>query len=239
MANEDKFNGKAGFYNSRPLYPQECIDYLAQKFNLRADSVIADIGAGTGILTKPFLTVRGTVYAVEPNADMFFELCKNLSPYQNAICLKASAEATGIPPLSCDAAVVGTAFHWFDKDEFRIECKRILRNKKHVAILRIANNNESDKRIDEVKHYSMQDLNDAKAFFGTGFTEHIRFEYTQSFDEARYINDLLSSATAPLPNEANFDEYVSRCKNVFYKYFGNGHAELPFAVNCYIGRLDT
>ena len=55
MANEDKFNGKAGFYNSRPLYPQECIDYLAQKFNLRADSVIADIGAGTGILTKPFL----------------------------------------------------------------------------------------------------------------------------------------------------------------------------------------
>ena len=54
-----------------------------------------------------------------------------------------------------------------------------------------------------------------------------------------YINDLLSSATAPLPNEANFDEYVSRCKNVFYKYFGNGHAELPFAVNCYIGRLDT
>ena len=125
------------------------------------------------------------------------------------------------------------------KDEFRIECKRILRNKKHVAILRIANNNESDKRIDEVKHYSMQDLNDAKAFFGTGFTEHIRFEYTQSFDEERYINDLLSSATAPLPNEANFDEYVSRCKNVFHKYFGNGHAELPFAVNCYIGRLDT
>lgn len=126
-----------------------------------------------------------------------------------------------------------------EKAHIKRKDKRILRNKKHVAILRIANNNESDKRIDEVKHYSMQDLNDAKAFFGTGFTEHIRFEYTQSFDEARYINDLLSSATAPLPNEANFDEYVSRCKNVFYKYFGNGHAELPFAVNCYIGRLDT
>lgn len=168
MANENKFNGKAGFYNSRPLYPKECIDYLAQKFNLRADSVIADIGAGTGILTKPFLTVCGTVYAVEPNADMFFELCKNLSPYQNAICLKASAEATGIPPLFCDAAVVGTAFHWFDKDEFRIECKRILRNKKHVAILRIANNNESDKRIDEVKHYSMQDLNGCKGILRHG-----------------------------------------------------------------------
>ena len=169
----------------------------------------------------------------------FFELHKHLSLYKNAICLKASAEETGISSLSCDAAVVGTAFHWFDKDKFRIECKRILRNNKHVAILRIANNSESDKRIDAIKHYSMQDLNDAKAFFGTGFTEHIRFEYTQSFDEERYINDLLSSATAPLPNEANFDAYVSRCKNVFHKQFGNGPAELPFAVNCYIGRLDT
>lgn len=239
MANEDNFNGKAKFYNSRPLYPQECIDYLVEKFNLRVDSVIADIGAGTGILTKPFLAVCGTVYAVEPNADMFFELCKNLSPYQNAICLKASAEDTGIPPLSCDAAVVGTAFHWFDKDKFSTECKRILKNKKHVAILRIVNNSESDKRIDGIKHYSMHDLDDAKAFFGTGFTEHICFEYTQSFDEERYINNLLSSATAPLPNEANFDTYVSRCKRVFHKYFGNVLAELPFAVNCYIGSLDT
>ena len=43
MANEDNFNGKAKFYNSRPLYPQECIDYLVEKFNLRVDSVIADI----------------------------------------------------------------------------------------------------------------------------------------------------------------------------------------------------
>ena len=180
MAHKDIFNGKAKFYHSRPLYPQECIDYLVEKFNLREDSVIADIGAGTGILTKPFLAVCGTVYAVEPSADMFFELRKHLSPDKNAICLKTSAEETGIPPLSCDAVVIGTAFHWFDKDKFRTECMRILKNKKRAAILRIANNSESDKRIDEIKHYSMHDLNDAKEFFGTGFTEHIRFEYTQS-----------------------------------------------------------
>lgn len=55
MANENIFKGKAQFYNSRPTYPQECIDYLINKFSLNSDSVIADIGAGTGILTKPFL----------------------------------------------------------------------------------------------------------------------------------------------------------------------------------------
>ena len=55
MANENHFSGKAQFYNSRPTYPKECIDYLVNKFNLISNSVIADIGAGTGILTKLFL----------------------------------------------------------------------------------------------------------------------------------------------------------------------------------------
>lgn len=239
MANENHFNGKAQFYNSRPTYPQESIDYLSNIFKLNSKSVIADIGAGTGILTKPFLDIGCSVYAVEPNEDMFAELSKNFSQYENVIFLKTSAEKTNIPSLSCDAVVVGTAFHWFDKDKFCTECKRILRNNKYVAILRIANNTEADKRIEEIKHYSEQDLNEAKKFFDEGFLEHICFEYTQSFDEERYINNLLSSATAPLPNDTSFDEYVNKCKSVFKKHFGNGLAELPFVVNCYIGRLDT
>ena len=239
MTNEHKFNGKSQFYNSRPAYPQECIDYLISKFSLSSDSVIADIGAGTGILTKPFLDFGCSVYAVEPNKDMFFELTQNLSQYQNIKFFQNFAEKTDIPMFSCDAVVVGTAFHWFDKNKFHSECERILKNKKYIAILRISNNTEADKRIEEIKHYSEQDLNEAKEFFGAGFIEHVRFEYMQSFDEERFINNLLSSATAPLPNDANFNEYVTRCKNIFNKHFRNGIAELPFAVNCYIGRLDT
>ncbi len=239
MANEYNFNGKAQFYNSRPKYPQECIDYLINTFGLCSNSVIADIGAGTGILTKPFLELGCSAYAVEPNEDMFLELNKQLSRYTKVEFLKTSAEKTDIPSLSCDAVVVGTAFHWFDKDNFYAECRRILKNNKYVAILRIANNNEADKQIDKIKHYSEQDLNEVKQFFGDGFLEHMRFEYSQSFDEEKYINNLLSSATAPLPNDTNFDAYVNKCRNVFNKYFKNGLAELPFVVNCYIGRLDT
>ena len=239
MANEYNFNGKAQFYNSRPKYPQECIDYLINAFGLCSNSVIADIGAGTGILTKPFLEFGCLVYAVEPNEDMFLELNKQLSRFPKVEFLKTSAEKTDIQPLSCDAVVVGTAFHWFDKDKFHAECNRILKNNKNVAILRIANNTEADKQVDKIKHYSEQDLCEAKQFFGDGFLEHMRFEYSQSFDEERYINNLLSSATAPLPNDVSFDEYVNKCRNVFRKHFENDFAELPFVVNCYMGRLDT
>lgn len=238
MDNKIKFNGKAQFYNSRPTYPKECIDYLINKFNLTSNCVIADIGAGTGILTKPFLDFGCSVYAIEPNDDMFAELSRNLSNYQNIKCLNTSAEETELSSFSCDAVVVGTAFHWFDKDKFHTECKRILKNSKYVAVLRIANNTEADKRIDKIKHYTEQDLNEAKAFFGDGFLEHICFAYSQSFDEERYINHLLSSAAAPLPSDASFDEYVNKCRGVYRKHFENGIAELPFVVNCYIGRLE-
>ena len=74
MANEDNFTGKAKFYCGRPTYPKKCIDYLVNKFNLISKSVIADIGAGTGILTKPFLDLGCSAYAVEPNDDLLSEL---------------------------------------------------------------------------------------------------------------------------------------------------------------------
>ena len=239
MANEHNFSGKAQFYNSRPTYPLECIDYLVNKFGLSSNNVIADVGAGTGILTKPFLNMGCWAYAVEPNDDMFTELSKNLSQYSNVILLKTSAEKTEIPEDSCDAVVVGTAFHWFEKDKFREECNRILRGKKMVAILRISNNTDADKEIDKMRHYTEQDIQSAKEFFRDGFFEHIKFEYYEAFDENRFINNLLSSATAPLPSDARFDDYVEKCRTVYSKRFENGIAHLPFVVNCFVGSLDT
>lgn len=125
---------------------------------------------------------------------MFLELNKNLSSYSKVDFLNTSAEKTDISSHSCDAIVVGTAFHWFEKDKFRAECDRILKNERYIAILRICNNTDGDKKMDKINHHTEQDLEEAKAFFGSGFIEHVQFEYAESFDEERYINNLLSSA---------------------------------------------
>ena len=63
--------------------------------------------------------------------------------------------------------------------------------------------------------------------------QNLNTKYSQSFDEERYIKNLLSSVTAPLPNHARFDEYINKCKSVFNNHFESGIAELPFVVNCY------
>ncbi len=67
----ERFSGKVDDYaNYRPSYPKECTRFLQQYFNITEDSVIADIGSGTGILTKLLLDLDCEVVAVEPNDQM-------------------------------------------------------------------------------------------------------------------------------------------------------------------------
>lgn len=54
--NETKFNGKGEIYSRfRPSYPQEFIEYLYSEIDVTEKSVVADVGSGTGILTKQLL----------------------------------------------------------------------------------------------------------------------------------------------------------------------------------------
>ena len=54
----------------RPSYPPEIITLLEAECGLTSDSLIADVGFGTGLLTELFLKHGNSVLGVEPNADM-------------------------------------------------------------------------------------------------------------------------------------------------------------------------
>ena len=54
----------------RPGYPSEIIEVLRSECALKPGSVIADIGSGTGLLSRMFLENGNIVYGVEPNSDM-------------------------------------------------------------------------------------------------------------------------------------------------------------------------
>jgi len=64
----------------RPSYPLEIIEFLKGKKVLVEDTVIADIGSGTGILARVFLDKGNQVYGVEPNKDMREAAEKTLQP---------------------------------------------------------------------------------------------------------------------------------------------------------------
>src|SRR5687767_14690128 len=111
----------------RPHYPQEMFDFLSAEKIISENSVVADIGSGTGISSEPFLKMDMEVYAVEPNKEMREAAEKLLGHHQKFHSVNASAEKTELKDQSIDVIVAGQAFHWFDKEACKTEFKRILK----------------------------------------------------------------------------------------------------------------
>ena len=79
MNNTDRFTGKARAYaQGRPDYPASVVGLLTRE-SRRENPRLADIGSGTGILSRAMLERGWTVYGVEPNDDMRKEAEKRLS----------------------------------------------------------------------------------------------------------------------------------------------------------------
>lgn len=96
MSTKHKFDGRAGDYTvSRPNYSVEFIDHLYRQYGLSAESVIADIGSGTGKFSKHLLNRESKVYCVEPNRDMRLVAENELCKYANFHCVAVrSADTT-------------------------------------------------------------------------------------------------------------------------------------------------
>ena len=63
----------ASYEAARPEYPRAAVDWALEALN-PAFSFVADVGAGTGKLTRVLAATGAEVVAVEPDAEMATEL---------------------------------------------------------------------------------------------------------------------------------------------------------------------
>lgn len=109
-----RFSDRADVYAKyRPAYPPACIDFLTKQFLLTENSVVADIGSGTGLLSGLLIKKGCTVIGVEPNNDMRAQAEKELSN-DRFVSVDGTAESTHINDSSVDLVTVAQAFHWMD-----------------------------------------------------------------------------------------------------------------------------
>lgn len=243
--NEDKFSGKADDYDRyRPSYPSELVDWLFAKTNAKT---VADIGAGTGKFTKLLVPKAEKVIAVEPNDDMLKKLYRNVPTAQ---IIKAPAENTGIAEHSVDLVTAATAFHLFDEEEFKTECKRILAPNGRTAI--IFNSKITDDLIrerDEISriycgfkgHTGKRSDNERDAFLRNEYfseVEYTEFEQSVSYDEDGFVGNTLSRSYALRPDDIGYDGYVWELRQLFKKMNDFGSVELKYKVTCYLGRFE-
>ncbi len=234
----------------RPGYPGEVINFLQNECNLSKDSIIADIGSGTGIFTKLLLDKGYKVYAVEPNDDMQEAARQYLSYHKHFIPTAGSAETTTLPSNSIDLIVCAQAFHWFNNQKTQAEFKRILKDVGYAALIwnnRLAGVDDfsmayenilKQDSIDynKVNHRNISDI-DFKAFFKDGKYKTIKFPNVQVFDVDGLLGRAFSSSYVPAEGTEDSEKFRRLLKDIFAKYNQNGTVSFHYQTEIYLGAV--
>lgn len=121
MTTKDLFSGHASLYASfRPTYPTALFDYIDQ-FVPKKDRAW-DCATGNGQIAQHLATRYTEVIATDISKKQLANayLANNIH-YQ--IC---PAEKTSLPSQHVNLITVGQALHWFDREAFFSEAKRVL-----------------------------------------------------------------------------------------------------------------
>jgi SAM-dependent methyltransferase len=110
----------AEYERGRPGYPREVVEALALPDGAR----VADVGAGTGKLTRALAAAGLDVVAVEPLASMRDALRAAVPGVE---IVDGTAEALPLGDASVDAIASADAFHWFDGARAAPELARVLK----------------------------------------------------------------------------------------------------------------
>ncbi len=251
MKSTDKFTDKAEVYAKyRPNYPDEYIEYLITKAKLNEECMIADIGSGTGILSRQFIERGFTVIGVEPNDDMRTVAEQSLKRFSRFISIKATAENTTINNNSLDLVTVAQAFHWFNKKKFRLECQRILKQDGKVALVWNSRDGSSDlnkesaevcqKYCPNFKGFSggIEETPDVyQQFFKDGKYDYKNFRNDLQIDFNGFLGRYLSASYSPKKIDKEYTPFIAALSNLFEKYSENGKIVIQNNTRSYLGKV--
>src|SRR5437763_685461 len=101
-----RFSSRVDAYvKHRPRYPREILVALAEGCGFTTASIVADVGAGTGMSTELFLEHGNEVFAVEPNRAMREAGIQLLAASPCFHSVDGRAEATTLGDASVDFVV--------------------------------------------------------------------------------------------------------------------------------------
>jgi ubiquinone/menaquinone biosynthesis C-methylase UbiE len=244
----DKYSDRAEKYEkSRPEYPKEILTHL-KNYGYEKDSIMADIGSGTGKLSKIFLENDNKVYCVEPNENMrriADSLFKNFSNY---FSINGTAEKTGLKNNSIGFITVGQAFHWFDKEKALHEFKRILKNSGLLILIwnRIRSKTTFQKEFGSISNFCVKDnleivppniSGEEIVNIYSKYYKKIIIENSVNNNLSDTINGFFSAAYAPKEGTPEYEKILYKIEQIFEKHNNNGLVEFDYDTEIYIGKI--
>ncbi len=247
----ERFSGRVQAYVAyRPRFPRSIIPFLREHGALTDGAVVADIGAGTGMLAEIFLEAGHRVFAVEPNAEML-EACSELAAQHPALkVVQGSAEATTLPDASVDLIAVGRAMHWFDWARAHREFARILRPGGWVLVATSGHRDSGAAvseqlsailrkwRMDSAEADTTRNFNQRMQGFLEALSWHrTTLHHSMTMDFPTLLGYAESLSAIPRPGERGYEGMVTELRVVFDRYLRNGQLETPIACQLFLGRL--
>jgi len=247
-----RFSNRVDSYAKyRPNYPPEVLRCLQENMGLTPATVVADIGAGTGLLTERFLHNGNTVYAVEPNEGMRKAAEVALSQYPNLHSIAGRSEATTLPDASVDLVTAAQAFHWFEPVGTRAEFVRVLRPPRWVALIwndrrddgspflvayrQLLDSFNTDYR--QVDHKFVADAPALKRFFAPGDYHLFTYPNNQVLDYDGLVGRLQSTSYVPTAGEQGYDRMLEQARDLFDRFAEDGKVRIDYVTQIFLGQL--
>jgi len=246
----ERFSSRVDNYvRYRPGYPNKIVELLTNECGLTPDSLIADIGSGTGKLSEIFLENGNVILGIEPNEGMRKAAETILGKNPNFRSIDATAEATTLPSASVDLITAGQAFHWFDLEKTKPEWVRILKPGSWAVII------WNERRLDTtpfLRDYEAlllkygtdyQTIRHENAvgglydFFAPQLPKLKSFDNVQLFDFEGLKGRVLSSSYTPEPSHPDFLPMLDELKAVFDRHQRDGQVSFDYDTRVFCSQL--
>jgi SAM-dependent methyltransferase len=249
---KERFSSRVEAYAKyRPGYPPGMYALFRDGMRLTKDSIVADIGSGTGLSAEPLLKDGCTVHCVEPNADMRAAAEQMLGKYPGFRSVDGSGEQTNLPDSSVDLVFCAQAFHWFDQPKAAAEFKRVCKPGAYVAIVWNKRKTTSSRFLaayeDLLERYGTDytkvahervalSLDAFSSLFGMPFTK-ATFENAQHFDLGGLRGRVESSSYTPQAGENGYAELFAGLDQLFKNYARDGRVAFEYDTEVYSAQV--
>jgi SAM-dependent methyltransferase len=227
-------------------YAPAAIQRLWEITGLNSQATVADVGAGTGILTRHFAGRVRRVCAFEPNLEMRALAAVNLAASPGCLVAGAAAEALPLPNCCIDLLAAGQAVHWFEPEPARAEFRRVLKPDGWLAFI---SNRGSDpalgaalaglQTVENGVHVDLPaapGLHTPPAFYMSA-NQQFSFPFSLSQDWESFIGSMLSASFMPGEDHPAYPSLERAARQVFTRFSRAGWLEVKGITDLWIGRI--
>jgi SAM-dependent methyltransferase len=233
------FGAEAHNYEAgRPDYPFEAVAWMLEPMS-EGSRRIADVGAGTGKLTRVLATAPGAeIVAIDPDPAM-------LAALRDAIpgvpTFAGTAEALPLPDAGVDAVVLGQAWHWVDPIVGSAEIGRVLRSGGVLGLVWNLRDDRVDwvRRLTEIMHGSHAEMmltaGDPVVAEPFGPLEQESWEWTRAINREQ-LHSMASSRSYIITASAEEKARIRTEMDALFDELGvgAGHTiELPYVTRAF------